>query len=151
MSSPMSPNQYRKSCYCGFLCIYFCLKQLFMIHFPSHRDRQTKSVVKTQCGKWVKIKQIYLEEKSKWKIKYFFAIRLANSLKVGNALCWRGCGKSQALRGDSEVGMDDAATFLEGSWAISVQHQQLHSLWSSKSTSRNLLYGYTYRRIPRFM
>lgn len=53
--------------------------------------------------------------KNKHKLPFFFSIRLANSLKVGNALCWRGCGKSQALRGDSEVGMDDAATFLEGS------------------------------------
>ena len=49
------------------------------------------------------------------KDKILFTIRLANSVKVGNALCWRGCGKTQALSGDGEVGVDDVATFLEGS------------------------------------
>lgn len=53
--------------------------------------------------------------KKQVKDKILFAIRLANSVKVGNALCWRGCGKTQALRGDGEVGVDDVATFLEGS------------------------------------
>lgn len=53
--------------------------------------------------------------KKQVKDKILFAIRLANSVKVGHALCQRGCGKAQALRGGSVVGVDDAAIFLEGS------------------------------------
>lgn len=53
--------------------------------------------------------------KKQVKDKILFCHKIYKQFKGLVMLCAERLWKSQALRGDSEVGMDDAATFLEGS------------------------------------